>query len=186
MEEVWHDAKDEKIKGLVEVSNLGRARHKDSKKICKLHDNGAGYLAVACTVDKKVVLRYIHRLVAQVFHNNTENLPQVGHKDDDKANNRPENLYWCSGSKNIRDAHRTGRMKKRSDYGTTSRYEEKVVDEAYRSVVIYGEGISQTAKRLGMPRTTLSSMINKRSWTHLTDKIDDENPLDKPLTNPVE
>ena len=172
--EVWYDVKDEKMRGLIEVSNLGRARRKESGEICKLADNGNGYLAVYCHVDKKTVLRYIHRLVAQVFHDNPDDLPQVGHKDDDKSNNHPSNLYWCSGSKNIRDAHRTGRMKKRSEHGPVKRYPEEIVEEAYCRVMFKGDEITPTANEYGMPRTTLSSIINKRSWTHLTDKLDEK------------
>jgi len=174
MEELWHDVKDEKMYGYVEVSNLGRARYKDTGEICRLADNGNGYLAVYCRIDKKTVLRYIHRLVGQVFHDNPDNLPQVGHRDDDKSNNHPDNLYWCSGSRNIRDAHKSGRMKKRSELGSISRYDDKVVASAYRDVVVFGEGITKTATKHDMPRTTLSSIINKRARSNITDKIDEE------------
>lgn len=44
----------------------------------------------------------IHRLVALAFLPNPQNLPLINHKDENRHNNRLENLEWCDSSYNIR------------------------------------------------------------------------------------
>lgn len=71
------------------------------KKIKKLSDNGHGYKFVNLWKDNKEEKKYIHRLVAMAFIPNPENLPQINHKDEDKSNNRIDNLEWCNQKYNI-------------------------------------------------------------------------------------
>lgn len=63
-----------------------------------LHDKG--YKTVSLTRDGKTKMHFVHRLVAEAFIPNPDNLPMVNHRDEDKTNNFLENLEWCTASYN--------------------------------------------------------------------------------------
>ena len=77
------------------VSNFGNIRNNKTGRILKPRKHTGGYMRIILCKDKKHYDRYIHRLVAQAFISNPNNLPEVNHKDEDKTNNCVENLEWC-------------------------------------------------------------------------------------------
>ena len=102
--EEWRDIKG--YEGKYMVSNLGRVKslnynNTGKEKIMKGRDNGKGYLRVNLTKDGKVKTCRIHRLVAQAFLENPQNLPEVNHKDKIRTNNHVENLEWCTTKYNV-------------------------------------------------------------------------------------
>ena len=72
--------------------------------------NYNGYLGVCLSNDKERKKFYVHRLVAQTFIPNPNNLPQVNHKDENKQNNHVSNLEWCTSKYNNNYGTRTQRM----------------------------------------------------------------------------
>ena len=107
--ELWKDVKD--YEGLYQVSTFGRVRSLDKYidvkirnvdkvlkqgKILKPVCNKNGYLKVNLCKNGKVKIYSLHRLVAKTFIPNPDNLPCVNHKDEDKTNNYPYNLEWCT------------------------------------------------------------------------------------------
>lgn len=90
------------------VTEDGRVMNIRTQKWLTLCDNGHGYKQASVMVNGKRYVRYIHRLVAECFIPNPNNYPQVNHLDGNKANNRVENLEWCSATENHLHAYRTG------------------------------------------------------------------------------
>ena len=144
IEEVW---KPTEYKGY-EVSNLGRVKSyrcdKVNGKIMKPYLSTKGYLQIDISLDgrkrKNRVHLAVHRLVAMAFIPNSFNLPQVNHKDEDKTNNRVDNLEWCTNEYN-------------SYYGTKSQRVAQKTRRAVYSIDINGnredfDGVRSAARLL--------------------------------------
>lgn len=97
--EEWRDIHG--YEGLYQVSNFGRVKNcvRKTLKTIRTSVNGYGYVVLSKNCKQK--LHLVHRLVAEAFIPNPDNLPQVNHKDENKLNNIYCNLEWCSAKYNI-------------------------------------------------------------------------------------
>lgn len=133
MKEIWRDIKD--YEGLYQVSNLGRIRSVDryvkhnlgglrlyKGRIMKLQLNNLGYLTVGLNKENKSKHYQVHRLVAMTFPDLvdwTEEAKgklfdelEINHKDENPANNRVDNLEWCTHPYNINYGTRNDKVSK--------------------------------------------------------------------------
>ena len=122
--EEWRDIKD--YEGKYQVSNLGNVkslnyRHTGKEKIRRPRKNGCGYLIVDLWKNRKQTTYTIHRLVLSTFApcENMENL-QVNHIDEDKSNNRLENLEWVTHKDNQNHGTRNKRISEKKINGKKS------------------------------------------------------------------
>ena len=109
--EIWKDI--EGYEGYYQVSNRGRVKslerdvvkkdgtiiHCNEKLKINVHDQ-KGYQMVKLHKNGSGSMKKVHRLVAQAFIPNPNNLPQVNHMDEVKSNNSVDNLEWCDSKYN--------------------------------------------------------------------------------------
>lgn len=123
MQEVWEPVKG--YEGLYEVSNLGRVkslymfRHNINEnklekirrdKILSQRIHKTGYMITSLSKNKKRKDFYTHRLVANAFIPNPEKKTYINHIDENKTNNKVENLNWCTQKENVRFSTRTKKI----------------------------------------------------------------------------
>ena len=96
--------------GCIEVSDKGRIRSllRGEPHILKTQADRKGYHRVRVTIDRNKMSFKIHREVAKAFVPNFKDLPQVNHKDGNKANNAAEDLEWVTNQENAHHAIRSG------------------------------------------------------------------------------
>jgi hypothetical protein len=101
MKEEWREIVG--TNGKYYISNKGRVKSYTRKEPCILKPlkDKDGYLQVNIYYNHKGVPRKIHRLVGKAFIDNPLDLPQINHKDENKANNNVNNLEWCDYKYNI-------------------------------------------------------------------------------------
>lgn len=131
MEEIWKDVKGYENK--YQISNLGRVKSIERKtpfrnsfitineRILKEIVDKDGYKVVNLYNKGKRKMFKIHRLVAEAFIPNPDNLPQINHKDENKQNNCVENLEYCDARYNINYGHRNTKASQTSFNGKKSK-----------------------------------------------------------------
>lgn len=101
--EVWKDVVG--FEGLYQVSNKGNiysVERRDSRgyrcggRMLTPAYNSRGYLNVNLSKNGKSKTKKVHRLVAETFIPNPKGFLEINHKDENKSNNRVENLEWCT------------------------------------------------------------------------------------------
>ena len=109
-DEIWCRIKG--YEGLYEVSNFGRVKSigYGKERILKPLRNTRGYLQVNLWKNGEKKTYRVHRLVAQTFIPNPDNLQEVNHKDENKENNSVMNLEWCDRKSNCNYGTRNKRI----------------------------------------------------------------------------
>lgn len=114
--EIWKDIAG--YEGLYQVSSFGRVKsfnyRRTGKEQClKPTPDKDGYLKVTLRKNGKGQQLFVHRLVAEAFIPNPNNLPEINHKDENPENNCVSNLEWISHKDNIKYGTRNERVAKK-------------------------------------------------------------------------
>lgn len=97
------------------ISNLGRVVNLENMTLLRPKLDRTGYVKVVMYAGDKRVERRVHRLLAEAFIDNPDNLPFVNHIDGDKTNYAIENLEWVTPKENSQHASETGLLRKGED-----------------------------------------------------------------------
>lgn len=118
-----------------QIEDNGEVYNKITKKYLKgsIGENGYKYYRLSNNGKKKIF--YAHRLVAENFLNNPNNLPVVNHKDGDKLNNTLDNLEWVSYSNNAKHWH--SNIKNNNHIRNIEYYQEDLPGEVWKSFYNY-------------------------------------------------
>jgi hypothetical protein len=87
--------------GLYQVSIDGEVKNVKTGRILRPCKSHKGYLLTYLYKDGKGKGYSVHRLVARAWIPNPDNLPQVNHINEDKTDNRVENLEWVTAKENV-------------------------------------------------------------------------------------
>lgn len=162
-------------KGNIEVSNEGRARSllRGTPTILKTQEDKKGYHRFSVTIEGQKQTYKLHREVAKAFIPNTNNLPQVNHKDGNKSNNSAINLEWVTNIDNAHHAIVNGLWESVFEATRKENERRKKPIIAYRvdgdfPCTRYYESISEAEKDIGSRHITAvlkGKRTHAKGWT---------------------
>lgn len=180
------------------VSNFGRVKSLNYKRTGKegiigIHKDKKGYIIFRLFKNGISQQHKAHRLVAQTFIPNPQNLPCVNHKDENKQNNCVSNLEWCdvkynnnygTRNKKISKSHKGVRLSKEQIENSAKARQKPIVQLSLNGEFIrYWKSIKQVKIELGISNSNIyHSLKDKRKtagkykWKYLSDYINEQIP----------
>lgn len=161
---IWKDIPN--FEGIYQVSNYGDILNITTNKYLKGNIKNTGYVEVMLTKEKHRCYRYVHRLVAEAFIPNPENLETVNHKNELKTDNSVDNLEWMTQKENNNYGSRNKRISKfrqTSQFGGNNPNAVKVLNKTTGEIF---ESVRDAAKKYNCNPATISSACNPLDRHH--------------------
>lgn len=136
----------------------------------KLNPQTTGRLQVrliSCT--GRSVMVQVSRLVALAYLPNPHNKPCVCHRDNNKSNNRVDNLYWGTHQENMDQRNREGRCGSKPHYGD-SKLSKLTDSERIEIIELYREGnisMWKLSKIYGVGPCAIYKVIHSKHWNEV-------------------
>ena len=162
------------FEGLYEVSNFGRVRNlgyrygQHASNIIMKQRNNKGYMSITLHKDSKRFQRMVHRLVYEAFvgkipewrpKDKGDVKMEINHKDENRSNNRLDNLELITHTKN-------------NNYGTrTQKQAAKLTKSVYQytmegELVKFWKGGAPECEKYGFNRSCIWACCNGRLPYH--------------------
>ncbi|WP_286870825.1 NUMOD4 motif-containing HNH endonuclease [Pantoea sp. UBA5035] len=153
--------KDGRVYSHPRVNASGHARR---GKWLKAVPDTKGYLRVGLFSNGGLKTRKVHRIVAETFIPNHYCKPEVNHINGDKADNRMENLEWCTGSENVRHAFRIGLKDAKGAANSRS----KLTHEDVVAIRMASDmSLKELSDKYGVCQAQISDVRRGKSWRHI-------------------
>ncbi len=119
---------------------------------------GGGYPQTNVRYEGRHICVRIHRLVAQAFIQNPDDLPEVNHINGIKTDNRMSNLEWSDKSDNILHADRTGLRNLRETNAGANHVRSKQIRCIDNDTIYSSAG--EAARELGLTEAARKNITN--------------------------
>lgn len=155
--EIWRDIKG--FEGLYQVSNQGNVRNVKRGKLLRKELTWRGYHRITLGSKGRKML---HRIVCEAFIPNPNNLPIINHINENKTDNRVENLEWCTQSHNVKHSY----LNHKESWGNTgNRGRRNVLSKPCAKlkdgiVVAKYSGASEAERITGISRSSIIQVCN--------------------------
>lgn len=138
-----------------------------------------GYANVGLSLCGKLKRKQIHRLVAEAFIPNPNELPQINHKDENRGNNTLENLEWCTAKYNVNYGHHNEKISKSRHSEKSKKQWREAIEKTKKKVMCIDTGevfdsTTEAEKATGAKHSNISFVcLGKRKraggyrWTHI-------------------
>lgn len=162
------------FEGRYEVSNLGRLRSllfDPRGRVMKVKPDARGYVRAQLQWSTK---RLMHRVVAEAFIPNPDNLPAVNHIDGNASNNAVANLEWVTHSENM--AHSWRKLESYKNRVAVSPRGEAQWRHILKEVQVLairdeyargGTSQRKLAKKYGVSKPAIQAITSRRTWAHI-------------------
>lgn len=130
--------------------------------------NSRGYLTCALSSEgMPPKSKTVHRLVADAFVKNENNMPCVNHIDGNKLNNNACNLEWVSHGENQSHAYKLNL--RRSMTGELNSNSKLTADDIHKIKELDKDGLkrSEIAKLFGVDKSLITSIMKGKAWGHI-------------------
>ena len=153
--------------GKLYKTRYGTTAIKKDKIFKQNHVRKDGYKSVCITVDgnQKTILSHI--LVCLAFHEKIHGKEHVNHINATRSDNRPENLEWCNRSENTKHSFKLGIQCNKGARHPGAKLTDEDILFIRNNRAITGEPYYLTAKRLGLSKTTVMDICNRKTWSHI-------------------
>lgn len=145
------------FEGKLEAHPSGRVRNAGTQREYSHRLDRRGYHCIQVRLEGKKKHRRVHRIVAITFLPNPDNLPEVNHKDFNKANCAVGNLEWITRRNNVLHWHSQGPASQLAGRGRPTGV---VATHPLLGEMRYGS-ISEAAADIGAPYASLWDAVKK-------------------------